>query len=137
MSLDTVRSAIVAAVELAKVGCPGGVPIIEYDNRIIVDTQLQSVPFVTVSVIFIDAVQADLNANPIHRIYGNIYLCAATKEGEGSSLALQILTHFYPQLHKKTIGVVRTMMTKIVPTKPHIGWVYHPVLIPFWSDTIF
>ena len=137
MSLETVRQAIVAAVETAKIGCPGGVPLIEYDNRIIIDTQAQALPFLCVQVKFLDAEQADLNANPIHRVWGQIHLAAAVKEGEGMAQGLVMLEHFYPQLHKKQIGSVRTAMATFTPPKPHIGWVYYPALIPFWSDEIF
>ena len=137
MSLETVRQSIVTAVETAKTGCPGGVPLIEYDNRIIIDTQAQALPFLCVQVKFLDAEQADLNANPIHRLYGQIHISAAVKEGEGMSLGLVMLGHFYPQLHKKQIGSVRTAMATFAQPKPHIGWVYYPALIPFWSDEIF
>lgn len=137
MSLETVRQSIVTAIEAAKVGCPNGVPVIEYDNRILVDTQAQAVPFLCVQVKFMDGVQADLGTNPIHRIYGQIHLEAAVKEGAGSALALTMLGHFYPQLHKKQIGAIRTAMSTFAPIHPHLGWVYHPILIPFWSDTVY
>lgn len=137
MALEDVRQAIVAAVEAAKVGCPGGIPLIEYDNRIIVDTQTQSVPFICVKILFLDAEQADLNVNPTHRLYGQIHVSAAVKEGEGMSIGLKMLGHFYPQLHKKQLGSVRTKMAKLVQSRPHLGWVYYPALIPFWSDEIF
>jgi hypothetical protein len=137
MSLETVRQSIISAIETAKVGCPNGVPIIEYDNRIIVNTQTQSVPFLCVQIKLLDGVQADLNVNPIHRIYGQIHISAAVKEGDGSALAYTMLSHFYPQLQKKQLGDVRTAMYTFAPTRPHLGWVYYPILIPFWSDTIY
>lgn len=137
MALENIRQSIVAAIELAKIGCPGGVPVIEYDNRIVVDTQTQSLSFLCVQIKFLAGEQADISANPIHRLWGQIHLSAAVKEGEGMAKGLIMINHFYPQLHKKQLGSVRTSMTTFVPPKPHIGWVYYPALIPFWSDEIF
>lgn len=137
MSLETVRQSIVAAIETAKIGCPGGVPVIEYDNRILIDTQTQAVPFLCVEIKFLSGEQADLNVSPIHRLYGQIHLMAAVKEGEGMSSGLVMLNHFYPQIHKKQFGTVRTAMATFTQPKPHIGWVYYPVLVPFWTDNIF
>lgn len=137
MSLETIRQSIVAAVEAAKVGAPGGTPVVEYDNRLIVDTQAQTAPFVNCRIVFFDGYQADLNAKPIHRVLGQIHLAVATKEGNGSTDAAKILGFMYPQLQGKSLGSVRTQFAKPAPSFPHLGWVYTPVLIPFWSDMTY
>lgn len=137
MGMETIRQAVVTALEAAKIGTPGGVPIIEYDNRIIVDTQTQTAPFVQCRIIMQDSEQADLNAKPIHRVYGQIHLAVAVKEGAGSATASTILDYLYPQLQAKTLGVVRTKYAKLVQPVPHLGWVYLPAVIPFWSDITY
>ena len=136
MTLELARQAIVTAVEAAKAGCPGGVPIIEYDNRILVDTQTASVPFLCVEIHFIAGEQADLNAAPRHRFYGQIHLKAAAKEGDGVAKQLAMLTHFYTQLQRKQFGTVRTKSSTMAPKMTHKGWLYYPCLIPFWLDLI-
>ena len=136
MSLESARQAIVAAVEAAKIGCPGGVPIIEYDNRIIVDTQTATAPFLSVEVHFMSGEQADLSAAPRHRFYGQLHLKAAVKEGAGTANQLTMLTHFYPKLQRKQFGIVRTQASTVAPVIPHRGWRYYPCIIPFWFDVI-
>lgn len=136
MSLESARQSIVAAVEAAKVGCPGGVPVIEYDNRILVDTQTASDPFLCVEIHFISGEQADLSNAPRHRFYGQIHLKAAAKEGDGTAKQLAILTHFYTQLQRKQFGIVRTKASTMAPRMPHKGWLYYPCILPFWFDVI-
>lgn len=136
MSQNNIRQAIVTAVEAAKVGAPVLPLVIEYDNRIIVDTQTQTLPFLCVNVVFMDAFQADLSNTPIHRFVGQIHLAAAVKAGAGSADALKLLDFFYPQLQRKALGIVRTYMAKSAPMTPHLGWNYYTMLIPFWSDKI-
>jgi|DEB19_MinimDraft_2_1074335.scaffolds.fasta_scaffold62109_1 hypothetical protein len=137
MGLELARQAIATAVEAAKVGSPTTPLIIEYDNRIIVDTQTQTKPFLCVNMVLMDGRQADLNAKPIHRFDGQIHIAAAVKEGAGSADALKLLDHFYPQLHQRALGILRTHMAKAAPMKPHLGWCYYPMLIPFWFDKTY
>lgn len=137
MSMEQARKDIVAAVELAKTGAPISPLIIEYDNRIVVDTQTQTKPYLAVHVKFMDGWQADLAAKPIHRIMGQIHLAAVCKMGSGSSDGLRLLDHFYPQLHQRSMGTVRTHMSKLTNKTEHLGWYYYPVLIPFWFDKTY
>lgn len=136
-TLEQARIDIVTAIEAAKAGAPVSPLIIEYDNRIVVDTQTQVKPYLAVHVKFMDGNQADLAARPIHRIIGQIHIAAVTKLGTGSSEALKLLDFFYPQLHQRSMGVVRCHMAKVVDVKLHLGWQYYPVLIPFWFDKTY
>ena len=136
MTLDDLRTSLVDAVEAAKTGAPGGVPIIEYDNRILVDLQTQTLPFVDAKVRFMNGTQADLSNAPIHRIDGALIICAVTKVGAGSSAALLILDHFYKQLQRKQFGGARTYMSRLAPSYTFKGWEYFPAVIPFWADII-
>lgn len=136
MSLELARQDIVTAIEAAKVGAPVANLVIEYDNRILVDTATASGPFLSVRILNLDAYQADLSANAIHRFEGQIHLAAAVKEGSGAAAANTLLDFFYPKLQRKQFGSVRTHMAKTAKPVPHLGWVYYPVLIPFWFDRI-
>ena len=135
MSLDAIRVAVVTAVESAKATFAGGYPlVIEYDNKIVVDTKTQVNPFLCVRTLMLDGFQVDISNNPLQRVTGQIHLGAAIPKGDGSAKALQLLDHFGPRLHRKTLGVVRTLMSE--PGKPveHEDWVYYTLLVPFWSD---
>lgn len=136
-NLETIRQNIVTAIEAAKTGAPVASLVIEYDNRIIVDTQTQTTPYLEVRILYLNGAQADLSSSPIHRVYGQIHLAAVVKEGSGSALAMSLLDFFYPQLQAKTLGTVHTLMADFAPPKPFNGWVYYPVLIPFWVDKIY
>jgi hypothetical protein len=137
MSQEAARQAIVTAVEAAKTGAPVPSLVIEYDNRIIVDTQTQSAPFLRVEIKYLDSYQADISHSPIHRFEGYISLQAAVKDGSGAKEANGLLEHFYPQLHKRSMGIVRTKMASAVPERQHQGWWYYSFNIPFWFDRTY
>lgn len=135
MSLELIRRDVVAAVENLKAGfTPGYTLVIEYDNMVLVDTQTQVNPYLRIDVKIIDMEQADVSDNPTHRIYGQLVLGAGVKEGAGVGPANQILDYFYPRLQRKAFGGVRTHMATMAPEVSHLGWLYVPVIIPFWSD---
>lgn len=135
MSREQIRQDLVAAVDALVAGFPGGYPlVVEYDNILQVDTQTQVHPFLQVEVKIIDMDQADLSDDPTHRVFGQLVLVAAVKEGKGLKAANLILDYFYPRLQRKAFGVVRTEMAAATRTSPHLGWVYTPIIIPFRAD---
>ena len=133
-TLDQHRQSIVTAIEAAKATFTDYPLVIEYDNRVIVDTAAQINPFLCVSIKFLDGWQADLADNPIHRKIGQVHLQAAAKAGSGSAKALQLVEHFYQALQRKTLGGVRTQMARFAKEQPDKGWVYYPALVPFWTN---
>lgn len=135
MSREQIRQDIVTAVEALKTGFPGAYPlVIEYDNILVIDTQTQVNPYLRVDIKIIDMVQADLSNDPTHRVHGQLVLVAGVKEGTGVKAANLILDYFYPKLQRKTFGSVHTHMATVTREVPHLGWLYLPVVIPFWSD---
>lgn len=136
MSLDSIRQSVATAVGSALTGFTDYSVVVEYDNRIVVDTQTQIVPFLTVETKLLDGFQADLSDKPIHRLLGQIHLAVAAPEGAGRAQANKLLDHLYPKLQRKKLGVIHTRMAVPAPERPHLGWVYYPVLIPFWSDQL-
>lgn len=132
---ESFRQAVVTAVEARKALWSDYPLVIEYDNRILVDTQTQSNPFLCVEIHYIGGEQVDLGGSPNHRVYGQLTLAAAVKEGSGSKQANDLLEHFFPALHLTTIDGARMWGAKPEKTRPHRGWVYSPVSIPFDFDT--
>lgn len=135
MSRELIRQTLVAAVESAKASfAPGYQLLIEYDNRWTIDTQTQTNPYLKIDIKFIDMEQADISNDPTHRILGQLVLGAGVKAGSGSKEANFILDHFFPRLQRKTFGTVRTHMATVAPDVNHLGWLYCPVIVPFWAD---
>lgn len=135
MSRAQIRTDLVTAVEAAKTGfSPGYTLVIEYDNRIIVDTKTQTDPFMCVKILLLDGQQIGLSDDPKHRITGQLHIQAAVPEGEGVAKANELLDWFTPRLHRKALGTVRTQMAVMAKPTPHLGWEYHTVIVPFWTD---
>lgn len=137
MSLDLIRQGVVTAVEARAALFTAYPLVIEYDNRILVDTRAQENPFLQVRILLLGGEQVDLSNDPLHRITGQIHLAAATKNGAGTRQASELVEFFYPYLHKKSLGGVRTLMSSFSRTIEHLGWDYTPVIIPFWYDKTY
>lgn len=136
MNREQIRQAVVALVEARRALWVGHPLTIEWEGRAIVDTQTHADPFLCVRVIYIDGEQVELGTNPNHRVWGQVHLAAAVRDGWGVAQANTLLDFFTPALHMRTVGSLRLAGARPTPKKPHLGWEYHPVLIPFSADTI-
>lgn len=136
MSLEAIRSSVATAIaSIATTFTAYGLKV-EYDNRIVVDTRAQTNPFLRVETRLVNGEQITYGTDPTHRIYGQIHLAAAVRAGTGRAEANKLLDHFYPKLHRKRLGVVRTFAAVPAKELEHDGWVYYPILVPFYSDHI-
>ena len=129
------RQAVNVKVEARKALWTAYPLIIEYDNRLIADTQTQINPFLCVKIEYISGEQVDFGRAPNHRVYGSLVLAAAVKANSGVKQANDLLQHFYPACHLTTISGARMWGAQFEKDKPHLGWVYYPVSIPFDFDT--
>ena len=135
MSLELIRTDIVTAIEARRATFSGGYTlVVEYDNVLLVDTRTQTNPFLSVEIKFVQGVQADLSNSPLQRVSGQLLLSAAVPEGSGSSRALILLDHFALGLQRKAFGTVRTHVSSPSQARPHLGWMYFTISLPFWSD---
>lgn len=135
MTLEVIRVDVVTKVEAVRSGFSDGYPlIIEYDNRILVDTKTQKDPFLCVRTKLLSADQVNLSLTPTHRMWGQIELAAAIPEGAGQGQANRLLDYFYRALHKQAFGTIRTLVASPAPPKSHLGWQYYAMAVPFWSD---
>lgn len=135
MSLETIRVALVTAVEALRPSFSQGYTLlVEYDNVLLVDTRVQTNPFLGVEVKFISGEQIGITNVPLQRVYGILTLSAAVPAGSGSSKAFKLLDHFATGLQRKAFGSVRTHISSPTHTVPHLGWNYYTVAVPFWSD---
>lgn len=135
MTREEIRLAVVTLVETRKATWSAYPLVIEYDNRILVDTQKQTNPFLCVSIVYISGEQLEL-AGVNHRVWGQVHVSAAVRVGEGSGKANELLDHFVPALHMRAISNLRLWGASPVRDRPHLGWVYYPVLVPFEADNL-
>lgn len=136
-TLDEYRQDIMTAVAAAAATFTAYPLVIEYDNRITMDTQVQNNPYLCVELQYSDAKQADLSANPFHRVTGFLILTAKDKEGAGTARAYKLLEHFYPKLHKRKLGTVNAEMADLDKPRPLNGWVGISALIPIWFSKTY
>ena len=135
MTIEQIRQDLVTAISARKASFTGGYPLlIEYDNIEEFDSQTQVNPYLRVDIKLVDMEQSDISDNPTHRVWGQLILGAGVKEGGGTKPANTILMHFYPHLQRKRHGIVTTKMATVAPVVSHLGWLYTPILIPFWGD---
>jgi hypothetical protein len=117
-----------------EVGNPYASTPIEGPNTAVIDTQQQSNPFLSVDIRYTNAGQRDLSSVVTQRFVGLIVLSVAVKDGKGTVGGLPILEHYTLKMQAKSFGKVRTLVADTLPDKPHLGWTYLVMAIPFWSD---
>lgn len=137
MSREAARVAVVTAVQALRAAWADYDLTVEYGNTLI-DISKQSTPFLRVTVMYGDAFQVDLGAQPRHRASGGILLEALAKEGSGDKVQNQMLEHFYKPLHMSdAYPPLRTSAAKFLAVRPPIdGWATVGVAVPFWYDDI-
>lgn len=135
MTREEIRGVIVDLVEARAASWSAWPLLIEYDNRLVVDLKTQQDPYLCIDIAYISGEQVDL-AGTDHRVYGQVHVMAAIREGGGTAKANQLLDFFVPALHMKASGGLRLWGSKPVSKQPHLNWVYYPVIIPFDADTL-
>lgn len=136
MNREQIRQAIATLVEARRAAWVGHPLVVEWEGQVVVDTQTQAHPFLCIKVIYISGEQVDLGRNPYHRTWGQVHLAAAVKDGWGVAKANALLDFFQPALHMRSTGGLRLLGAQPVKAVPHLGWHYHPILIPFEADTL-
>lgn len=136
MNREQIRQAIVTLIEARRAQWVGHPLVVEYEGQVVVDTQTQEHPFLCVKLVYFDGAQIELGANPNHRSWGQVHLAAAVKDGWGVAQANTLIDFFQPTLHMRSTGGLRLWGAKPTKAVPHLGWHYHPILIPFEADTI-
>jgi hypothetical protein len=135
MSRESFRQAVVTQVESRKLQWSGFPLVVEYDNKIIVDTQTQAKPFLCVRIVYVSGEQANLGPDSRQRDYGQIHIAAAAKENSGTAEANTLLDFFVPALRMRTLAGFRLYGSRPQKELEHKGWLYYPVLIPFDGDS--
>lgn len=138
-SFERIRQEVTAAVEAIRPLWTEYELKVEYENELVVNTDIQKLPFLCVKIMMLDGTQADLADNPVHRMMGQIHLATAVPNGSGTAKANKVNEFFFNRLQRKRFGGKHGTRTKLAMPAPkieHGKWTYYPVLIPFWSDQL-
>ena len=127
---EQVRQAITTRVELLKNSFTAHALVIQYDNANPVNKAVQSLPYLGITIVYMDGKQIGLGPTSEHRPMGTIVVA-------GTSRMNNLLEHFYRGLHKTdSIVPVRTYAARFASKRvPVYGWIAQSALIPFWYDT--
>ncbi len=134
---ERARIAVVNKVEALRASFTVYPLTVEYANGNVVNTALQTRPYLRVQIRYQDGQQIGLSLTPGHRLLGTIVVEACVKEGSGTRQANELLAHFYPALHMKdSIPPLRTLASRFAPVPLRDGWTGEAALIPFWVDSL-
>lgn len=136
VTLEDVRKAITTKVEALRAELPTPVNV-SYDNRDVTNYELQSVPYVDVSIFWQGGQQMGLSMiQPGHRMQGSIIIEVKAKEGSGMKEANNLLEHFFPRMQMTNDMLpVRTYAARMASRPEFNGWVGVAAIIPFWVDS--
>ena len=133
---EAIRISLTTKVEALKASFVGWPLAIEYANGEVVNTAIQTKPYLKVHIIYQDGEQLELAYNPNYRLIGTILVEACFKEGTGTKAANILLNHFYPALQMRdTMPPLRTMAARFSSKPVTQGWAAESALIPFWADS--
>ena len=132
---EQVRQALTARVIAIKASWTDYPLEVEFDNFDTVNQATQTLPYLRVSLVYLDGYQTDLGPNAGHRVLGTLVVEAMVKQGAGTAQANRLLEHFYPKLHMSSAMMpLRTQAARYGSAPPKDGWVAQAALIPFWYD---
>jgi hypothetical protein len=135
MSRELARQAVMTKVAQLAATWTDYALVVEYPNKNIVDTKVQSLPYLKVRIEYVDGYQVDLATNPLHRQMGFICLEACVKEGSGTAECNKLLQHFFrPMQMTDQMTPVRTFGAKSTGDATKNGWYCEEIMIPMWFD---
>lgn len=133
MKYDAARAALIGLLDTTMTGA-GPSTLVQYDNRVKVDMDSQTQPFVEAEVQFTDGVQASMGDAPLSRYTGALYLSVWTKESEGSKPGLVLLATLTDAFTMRSVGGVVTKAVRPLPAGREKGWYVQSIRVPFHFD---
>lgn len=133
MSREAARVEIVTAIEALKTAWTGGyTPVIDYDNRELVNIAGQTNPYLSVELVYLDGQQMDLGPQPLVGTYGQIWLAVLVKRGKGTSQANALMDYFEKGLQLQRWTLVSTQVKRPQPARQLKENYALVSLIDFW-----
>lgn len=134
MSREAARKAFTDAVLNLQATFTPGIEVV-LPNRAPKDPNSRA-PYLNMMLRYMDGYQASLGrTQKHHRVIGSLVLEFCVPVGEGEKLVNDAIQHFYPSLHMTDdLPDVRTQAARFIPAFERLGWMVHPVIIPFWFD---
>jgi hypothetical protein len=127
------RTEIMTAVQAFVDAQSNPKPLVESNNKTIVNQDTQEVPYLKVSIMPMNGDgQASLGQNALNRQDGQILVSACAKGGTGEMAANALLEALLPYLDKQDFGLVKTHAVRVVEPKDVKGWWYANAIIPYY-----
>lgn len=133
MKFEDARAAIFARLNTYWAAAHPTIPV-DYENRMQVDLATQVPPFITCELALNDGAQVSIEAAPVVRYAGAIYLAVWVREGGGSKQALELLGELSDQFKTTRFSGVTTQAPRPLPAQHKVGWLAYAVRVPFWFD---
>jgi len=134
MNFADAQAAIYARLNTYWSAAHAGVPV-DYENRFLVDLAAQQDPFIACDVLFNDGEQASIEADPMSRYRGAVYLAVWVREGSGTAAAFGFLSELGTLFATKAFGGLNTQAPRPLPGRRQAGWLVEVLRVPFWFDT--
>lgn len=135
MSQVQVATAITAVIEQIIADHTAYPLVVEQQNRSTVDQATQSDPYLKVEVRFLSADQMDLADKPWIEKWGQIWLTATCKSGEGTAAVKTLLDFVTPYFELKKIGIVQCRAVTAAAGKELKGLWHEPAIVNFYYHT--
>lgn len=105
---------------------------VEQDNRTTVDQATQVKPYLKVEVKLLASAQIDLADKPWIQQWGQIWLSAVCKCGEGTAETKALLDFITPYFELNNVGIIRCQSVTAVTGKDVKGLWHEPAIVNFY-----
>lgn len=135
MSFAAARDAIILRLDTYWQGAHPTVPI-AWENRLTVDEEKQATPFGVCEVIFNGGHTASIEADPVERYTGAIYLAICVKANAGTREGYTLLDDLVSQFSNASFAGITTLTPVPQPGKSYNGWHVLSARVPFWFNVM-
>lgn len=106
--------------------------VVEVENRNAVDQASQADPYLKVEIKFMGGGQLDLADHPHVEQWGQLWLSAVCKDGDGTLASIRLLDFIAPYFQFKNLGLVQCRAVLRASGKSNGGLYRLPALVNFY-----
>lgn len=132
MNRTQVNAAVAAVLQQIIVDHTSYPLVVEQANKDVVDQSTQVNPYLRVKVIMLTADQLDLADHPWVEKWGQIWLTAVCKPGEGTANVTALLDFVIPYFELKRIGGLNCQAVPSIGGKEASGLWCEPAIVNFY-----
>lgn len=130
------HAAIMAVMKQAQLAHTSYPIVIESANNGVIDYAAQVNPFLRTEIRLLAAEQLTLGDRPIVRQWGQIWITAVVKAGQGTLSAKSLLDFMRPYYENRQIGPIVCKTMGSSTGKDVKGLWHEPAIVNFYYDTI-